>query len=360
MAGIHTGRRAGKAPILMRAGLPLVGGQMLAHARRRGYPLMISANAFSKRYPVGHPQHGSFRGFRTDLKHLEGLDIALDSCGFVASWLYGGFPWSIRQYCELAASRDWTWASAPDLCCEPQIASDKAMRLLRIAGTARLYSESSRIMAELGGAPLVPILQGWTPAEYRLCYEWMPVVEWPDLVGLGSVCRRHVHGPDGLLAILDEVDSFLPPNVKVHAFGIKSSALKLILGEERYRRRVASADSQSWDFAARASRRVNRTMDHRLKHLDAWMERQDQEQQNPVRPERSAPDPRMERIKQTVRDIAGRHLADCILNDVLEYDDARGMLDRSACWATAYAHQHGLDAEVDEAEVLQWLEDTPI
>lgn len=357
----------GGSPILMRAGIPLVGGQMVAHARKRNYPLMISANAFSVRHTTGD-RKGTFRAFRKNLSHLDGLNCALDSAGFVAAVRYGGFPWEIEEYCELAASRAWTWASAPDLCCEPQIASDRAMRLLRIAGTARLYGQARRITERLGGQPLMPVLQGWEPQEYRQCFEWMPIVEWPELVGIGSVCRRHIHGPNGLITVLREVDSFLPPHCKLHLFGVKSSAIAYLVGDgrparrasERYRDRILSLDSMAWEASARVGRRTGRTMEYRLGHLDAWMQRQDRQQQGPPKTIDPENDAALQQIKQTVRDIVGMHLAKGVVDDVIDYDDARMMLDRSSCWASAYAQQHGLLADIDEEQILEWLADTPI
>jgi len=116
----------------------------------------------------------------------------------------------------------------------------------------------------------MPILQGWTPQEYVTCAHWLPLHEWPDLVGIGSVCRRSLHGSTGLLAVLDAVDAVLPEHVRLHLFGVKSQALEVIAGHPR----IASVDSMAWDMAARAGRRTGRTAQYRAGHMQEWFRRQ--------------------------------------------------------------------------------------
>ena len=101
-------------------------------------------------------------------------------------------------------------------------------------------------------------------------------------------------------------------------------------------------------------------MEYRLGHLDTWMQRQAREQQGPPKGIGPDNDAALQQIKQTIRDIVGMHLANGVVDDVIDYDDARMMLDRSSCWASAYAQQHGLVAAIDEEQILEWLADTPI
>ena len=103
----------------VRVGIPLVGGQLVEAARRRGYPVLFSANAFAKTYPKGHEQEGFFRGFRLpDASQLAGLDAALDSAGFVAAAKYRDYRWSVDEYLDLVESHPWAWWAAMDMCCE--------------------------------------------------------------------------------------------------------------------------------------------------------------------------------------------------------------------------------------------------
>ncbi|PTT78681.1 hypothetical protein DBR42_22940 [Pelomonas sp. HMWF004] len=256
---------------LVRVGIPLTGGSLVAAARERGYPVLFSANAFAKVYGKTHERAGDFRGFSfPDLAQFDGLNAALDSAGFVAAVKYGDYRWTVSEYYDLVASYPWAFHAAMDYCCEPEIAGDRPLRLLRMAGTAQLLAQC-REEARSRGLPMpMPVIQGYRPDEYAMCAEWLPVDEWPELVGIGSVCRRHVHGPNGILSILEALDSVLPPHVRCHLFGVKSSALALLANHPR----VASVDSQAWDMQARAERRTGRDMAFRIGHMEAWADRQ--------------------------------------------------------------------------------------
>lgn len=256
---------------LVRVGLPLVGGQLVRAARERGYPVLFSANAFARTYPAGHERAGDFRGFRLpDPAQFDGLDAALDSAGFVAAAHYGDYRWTVEDYLDLVAAHPWAWWSSMDMCCEPEVAGDRPLRLLRIAATAYLLGQCRREATDRGLSMPMPILQGFEPRDYALCAQWLPLLEWPRLVGLGSVCRRHVHGPHGLLAVLEAVDRVLPPHVRLHLFGVKSSALQLLAGHPR----IESCDSMAWDLAARTACRTGRDMGVRIAHMEAWARRQ--------------------------------------------------------------------------------------
>ncbi len=255
----------------VRVGIPLTGGQLVAAARERGYAVLFSANAFARTYPKGHEREGYFKGFRRpDPAQLDRLDAALDSAGYVAAVRYGDYRWSVDDYLDLVGSHRWTWWAAMDMCCEPQIAEDRPLRLLRMAATAALLWQCARGARERGLPAPMPVIQGWTAAEYQQCADWLPLVEWPDLVGIGSMCRRAVNGSEGVLAILDAVDRVLPPHVKVHLFGVKSTALEQVVHHPR----VASMDSMAWDVRARVARRTGRDMAFRIGHMQAWASEQ--------------------------------------------------------------------------------------
>lgn len=265
------------APVV-RVGIPLTGGALVAAARERRYPVLFSANAFARVYGKGHQWEGDFRKFALpDPAQFEGLDAALDSAGFVAAVKYGDYRWTVSQYYDLVQAYPWVWHAALDYCCEPELASDRPTRLLRIAATARMLGECRREAAERGIAPPLPVVQGFRPDEYVMCAQWLPLLEWPDLIGIGSVCRRPVHGPNGILSILEALDAVLPPHVRCHLFGVKSTALEILAGHPR----VASVDSQAWDMQARAERRTGRDMAFRIGHMQAWADRQIQIAETP-------------------------------------------------------------------------------
>lgn len=256
---------------LVRVGIPLTGGKLVAAARERNMPVLFSANAFARVYAEGHERAGDFRSFaKPDLKQFDGLDAALDSAGFVAAVRYGDFRWSVSDYYDLVESYPWAFHASMDYCVEKEVAEDRATRLIRIAATAKKYLECSQEAERRGVPQPMPVLQGWEPRDYKLCAEWMPIKEWPDLVGIGSVCRRAVHGPDGILSILEAIDEILPPNCKVHLFGVKSTAMAMLATHPR----VYSVDSMAWDVQARNARRTGRDMEFRIEHMAAWAHRQ--------------------------------------------------------------------------------------
>lgn len=96
----------------------------------------------------------------------------------------------------------------------------------------------------------------------------------PALVGVGSVCRRQLHGPEGLLTVLRGLDAALPPSVRLHLFGVKGDVLGN-LGS--LRTRVESVDSMAWDFAARMEARkagASCTVELRARAMRDWYHRQ--------------------------------------------------------------------------------------
>lgn len=204
------------------------------------------------------------------------MDVALDSAGFVAMARYGGYRWSVAQYVELAGLFGWTWWAQMDLCCEPKVATDRQAVLERVHGTAG-YLLACRAQVDAWEAQgcdwlthPMPVLQGWRPEDYERSAALADTVldgEWPSLVGVGSVCKRHEGGPDGLWAILRHLDAVLPPHVRLHLFGAKGNALPALARWGR----VASTDSMAWDFGARYDRkhRASSTVE-RVAAMERW------------------------------------------------------------------------------------------
>jgi hypothetical protein len=204
-------------------------------------PLLLSANALW--------DHRRGR-FRLPSPRLAGADIALDSAGFVAMIRYGGYRWPVQDYAALAAAWPWAWWAAMDYCCEPEIAADRGEVIRRVHLTAERLADCIEAAEEAASPPPMPVLQGREPDDYALSAGLTAEAiagRWPALVGVGSVCRRAVHGPDGLFAVVARLDRELPPGVRLHLFGVKGAALARFHDWPR----VASTDSQAWDLAAR-------------------------------------------------------------------------------------------------------------
>lgn len=172
---------------------------------------------------------------------------ALDSGGFSVIKGPDGYPQSAEEYA--AEVRRWSdgigmleWAAIQDWMCE----SVK----LELTGftveehqrrTVQSWLDLRRIAPDL---PWVPVLQGFTRAEYLRCVE-MYAAAGTDLtalptVGIGSVCRREDTAEAE--AIIRELAGM---GLRLHGFGFKLGGL------ERCRDVLASADSLAWSDGAR-------------------------------------------------------------------------------------------------------------
>lgn len=238
---------------------------VIAEALRLGAPVMLSANSF------WNEEAGRFS---PSWKKCAALRIHLDSGGYVAMKKYGRFRFGVEDYCRLAAEMRPEWFAQMDLCCEPDVASNRSEVFRRIEKTAENLRECRAVAAEVGAqAPLI-VLQGWKPQDYVSGPAFDdPNFEWPAVVGVGSVCRRHLHGPDGLLAVIGRLDAKLPPHVRLHLFGVKSQGAELL----RHHPRIASVDSMAHSYGARVeAREEKKPCNNRLRaeHFTAWVERQ--------------------------------------------------------------------------------------
>lgn len=261
---------------VIRVGLANPNSRMAIEMEKRDVPVMISANSL-----FDHDKK-KFREFPLASTQL---DFALDSAGFVAMAHYKRYPWSVPQYVEAAIVSCPTWWSQMDFCCEPGVARDREAVMQRVHATAKLlemcreeYFQCIRQAPEWEPAstPPMPIAQGWEPDDYKLSVELMDDVlggDWPDLIGVGSVCRRHLNGPDGLWRVLHALDTVLPDNVRLHLFGVKGSAIQGIAHHPR----VLSVDSMAFELHARIDAReakVSKTTDFRISTMERWLGRQ--------------------------------------------------------------------------------------
>lgn len=266
----------------IRVGLPYSANGRLARA------------AFGIRAPTLISAGSMFRDGRFTAVGLAAwtTNAALDSAGFTAM-LRGGYRWSISDYVEFVVTNrgehcelpfPWKWWSAMDYCCETEIAHNRAEVERRVELTVESYADT---LAEIdwwrdegvNDVPdPMPVLQGREPSDYVGCARQMSAVgrdgALPELVGVGSVCRRQLHGRDGLLAVLSALDRELPPEVRLHLFGVKGDLLRHLAP---FARRVAAVDSMAWDFRARRQAledgRPN-DVAHRAAALIDWYQRQ--------------------------------------------------------------------------------------
>lgn len=268
-------------------GLPFsTRGVLLDAARALRAPVLVSAGSLWVGDRFKHPGDAAWLS----------CGASLDSAGFVAM-KQGGYRWTVCEYVAFVVQSSskqidgdacwpgipWRWWSAMDYCVEPEIAADRTEVERRIALTVSTLAETLSHVDQWRDegvtdlADPMPILQGRVASDYLACAAGLDRVlrdagrdGLPSLVGVGSVCRRHLHGPDGLLTILRELDRALPPHVRLHLFGVKGAALSHV---SELLHRIASVDSMAWDFAARIEARKEgrpSTVEHRADAMRRW------------------------------------------------------------------------------------------
>ncbi len=177
----------------------------------------------------------------------------MDSGAFMELKLHGRYRDSVAEYA--AQIRRWARcgtlvaAVAQDYMCEPFMLERTG---LTVAEHQRLTIERyDALLAEQTGTYVLPVLQGYTPAEYvdhiRQYGSRLAAGAW---VGVGSVCKRN-GDPGAIRDVLYSI-SRMRPDLRLHGFGVKRTALSLgIVRDYLY-----SADSMAWSFAARKARRA--------------------------------------------------------------------------------------------------------
>lgn len=265
-------------------GLPsLSRGPLLDAARELGAPVMISATALSRWRDDGPVQPGhefnaierrirasrgdrspptaaqrrrrsrEWRGWNTEaLDRVAGLgvEVHVDSAGFVAMALFGGFPWTVESYVTgLAGHPSISRFSSMDLCVEPEVA-DPHEAEERISKTVRLNLRIDALARETGiRGKMMPVIQGTCAEQYLRCFDRISgIVREGETIGVGSMCRRPTRGPDGSTAILERLDRELPAGIRLHLFGIKSQGAEEACA---FGDRIDSVDSQSYGVRAR-------------------------------------------------------------------------------------------------------------
>ena len=135
-------------------------------------------------------------------------------------------------------------AVAQDYMCEPFMLAKTG---LTVADHQRLTIERfDALAAETLPFPIMPVLQGYDPAEYvahlRAYGDRLTPGMW---VGVGSVCK-HNGQPERIVEVLAAIKAERP-DLRLHGFGVKKTSLE----HGGVRGLLYSADSMAWSFAAR-------------------------------------------------------------------------------------------------------------
>lgn len=275
----------GAMPIEIIVGLPhLRRGALLRRASAMRTPVLVSANALARWRK--HDGWREWTGWNYPmLANATGLaSVDLDSAGYVAMQLHRGYPWTIDAYMELAASYPFRRFAALDWCCEAEIAGSRDEVRDRLSRTIAANRECRRRAEDLGIAhALMIVLQGRTPSDYERVADELALSMTPGgVVGVGSMCRRPVGGPDGLLAVVEHLDHKLPKGVMLHIFGAKGTALSHLRAFEH---RVTSIDSQAYGVTARRDayrRGISKTDEFVADHMVRWTHRQTKHASTPA------------------------------------------------------------------------------
>lgn len=191
----------------------------------------------------------SVNRLRTRKGAFEVGDWIMDSGAFTEVSTYGGYRHSVEEYAaeikRWAANGNLLAAVAQDYMFEPFIVAKTGLSVLRHQElTVARYDDL--LACDTGGVYIMPVLQGFTPAEYvrhiRMYGERLKFGQW---VGVGSVCKRNgdVRMIEAVLRTIKEVR----PDLRLHGFGLKTTALSSGLVRDL----LHTADSMAWSFSAR-------------------------------------------------------------------------------------------------------------
>lgn len=192
----------------------------------------------------------SINRIRTRKSSFPAREVIIDSGAFTEIERYGEY----RHAPEVYASEINHWQAQLGDAALAFVSQDYMCEAFILTKWGRTVAEHQaltierydRIRAAVTSAYVMPVLQGYTPAEYvahlRAYGDRLAIGAW---VGVGSVCKRNGDPraiEDVLLAIHRE-----RPDLKLHGFGLKTTALSSGVVWEV----LHSADSMAWSYAAR-------------------------------------------------------------------------------------------------------------
>lgn len=138
-------------------------------------------------------------------------------------------------------------AVCQDYMCEPFVTAKTG---LTVRDHQRLTIERFDRLRAATAAPLMPVLQGFKPHEYREhLADYGHRLAHGARVGVGSVCKRNSH-PAMIEYILGGIKADRP-DLRLHGFGLKLTALH----RPGIRALLYSADSMAWSLNARKNGR---------------------------------------------------------------------------------------------------------
>ena len=203
----------------------------------------------------------SIRRIQGRFKPLVCPDVLVDSAAFTELALYGRYKRTVADYAAelFRLHRDGvvciTAAVAQDYMCEPFMLRRTGLTVEEHqTRTIRRYDRLVLRLNELFGWEIpfevMPVLQGYTTLEYIRHIEMYGArLKEGMWTGVGSVCKRNTN-PQAIAFVLSAIKK-KRPDLRLHGFGIKVTALK----DGLVRSLLFSSDSQAWGKNAHRNNR---------------------------------------------------------------------------------------------------------
>ncbi len=158
-------------------------------------------------------------------------------------------------------------AVAQDFMCEPFVLEITGMT---VVDHQRLTIERYQLLRKMVDTVyIMPVLQGYSPTEYqRHVRDYGATLGTEAWVGVGSVCKRN--GRPGAVVAIHEAIKDERPDLRLHGFGLKRTALRL----GRVNELLHSSDSMAWSFQARKQGRGANDIREAHRYVDALARQQ--------------------------------------------------------------------------------------
>jgi hypothetical protein len=199
----------------------------------------------------------SIHRLETRRKPIPCADVMIDSGAFTKLAKHGHYPEPVEVYAgqlhrlHTEGVVNITIAATQDYMCEPFMLEKTGLTLLdhQRLTIERFDDLRAALAVAFDGPPpfaLMPVLQGSSPEDYvRHLRDYGARIEASAWVGVGSVCKRQ-GAPGGIEALLRAIKTERP-DIRLHGFGVKLTALK----NAAVRELLDTADSMAWSFSAR-------------------------------------------------------------------------------------------------------------
>lgn len=204
-------------------------------------------------------------------------DWIMDSGAFTEIAAHGRYRESVDGYVDQIERwrkcGNMLAAVSQDYMCEAWILKKTG---LTVQDHQRLTIERYDAIKAKTTAYIMPVLQGFAPADYvahvRAYGQRLTAGMW---VGVGSVCKRN-GDPGAIFDVLSAIKRERP-DLRLHGFGLKTTALK----DGGVFNLLHTADSMAWSFAARKQGR-NANDWHEAKDFEQQINDQDRQDRLPM------------------------------------------------------------------------------